>query len=156
MGDTCTARCLPLDPADRLSFLGHYLRALHRFRTVCEAEHFCPTEKFNFVQLSGSRPLNSTKKVSSQVKNADFRQIFRDPEYMISDLSTPLGGKRVGSMGRLLAKAITRFRLFVSSTGPAFGGFYQIMTAKAHLWRTFRVTSSVCPHVNPAEIAVTG
>jgi hypothetical protein len=26
---------------------------------------------------------------------------------MISDLSTPLGGKRVGSMGRVLAKAIT-------------------------------------------------
>ena len=37
---------------------------------------------------------------------------------MISDLSTPLGGKRVGSMGRVLAKAITNlekeaFFLFV-------------------------------------------
>lgn len=53
-----------------------------------------------------------------------------------------------------LERCHTGFRFFVSSTGPAFGGFYQIMTTKAHLWRTFRVTSSVCPHVNPAEIAV--
>jgi hypothetical protein len=45
-------------------------------------------------------------------------------------------------------------RLYMSSTGAAFGGFYQIMTARAHLWRTFRVTSSMCPHINPAEIEV--
>jgi phage terminase large subunit len=43
-------------------------------------------------------------------------------------------------------------RLYASSTGAAFGGFYQIMTAKSHLWRTFRVTSSMCPHVDPASI----
>ena len=46
----------------------------------------------------------------------------------------------------------TSFRLFMSSTGSASGGFYQIMTAKAHLSRTFRVTSDMCPHVDPAEI----
>ena len=40
----------------------------------------------------------------------------------------------------------------MSSTGPAFGGFYQICTAKAHLWKTFRVPSSLCPHVDPANI----
>jgi hypothetical protein len=40
----------------------------------------------------------------------------------------------------------------MSSTGPAFGEFYQIMTAKAHLWRTFRVPSSMCQHVDPAGI----
>jgi hypothetical protein len=40
----------------------------------------------------------------------------------------------------------------MSSTGRAAGGFYQICTAKAHLWRTFRVTSSMCPHVDPATI----
>jgi hypothetical protein len=40
----------------------------------------------------------------------------------------------------------------MSSTGAAFGGFYQIMTAKAHLWRTFRVSSDLCPHVSRAEI----
>jgi phage terminase large subunit len=34
----------------------------------------------------------------------------------------------------------------------AFDGFYQIMTARSHLWRTFKVTSSMCPHVDPASI----
>jgi hypothetical protein len=47
-----------------------------------------------------------------------------------------------------LSRCHTTFRLFMSSTGPAFGGFYEIMTAKAHLWRTFRVKSSDCPHVS--------
>ena len=51
-----------------------------------------------------------------------------------------------------LSRCHTTFRLFMSSTGPAFGGFYEIMTPKAHLWRTFRVPSSVCPHVDPAVI----
>jgi phage terminase large subunit len=40
----------------------------------------------------------------------------------------------------------------MSSTGQAAGGFYRIMTAKAHLWKTFRVPSSDCPHVSKAEI----
>ena len=35
----------------------------------------------------------------------------------------------------------------MSSTGAAFGAFYQIITAKAHLWKTFRVKSSDCAHV---------
>jgi hypothetical protein len=51
-----------------------------------------------------------------------------------------------------LSRCHTTFRLFMSSTGPAFGEFYQIMTAKAHLWRTFRVPSSSCPHVPAATI----
>jgi hypothetical protein len=51
-----------------------------------------------------------------------------------------------------LSRCHTTFRLFMSSTGPAFGEFYQIMTAKAHLWRTFRVPSSMCPHVPAATI----
>jgi hypothetical protein len=51
-----------------------------------------------------------------------------------------------------LERCHTSYRLFMSSTGPAFGGFYQIMTAKAHLWRTFRVPSSMCPHVDQATI----
>jgi hypothetical protein len=51
-----------------------------------------------------------------------------------------------------LSRCHTTFRLFMSSTGPAFGGFYEIMTAKAHLWRTFRVPSSMCPHVPAATI----
>jgi hypothetical protein len=50
----------------------------------------------------------------------------------------------------VLERCSTTFRLFMSSTGAAFGGFYQIMTAKAHLWRTFRIPSSICPHVDPA------
>jgi hypothetical protein len=37
----------------------------------------------------------------------------------------------------------TSFRLFMSSTGQASGGFYQIMTAKSHLWKTFTVTLSM-------------
>ena len=51
-----------------------------------------------------------------------------------------------------LQRCSTRFRLFMSSTGQAAGGFYQIMTAQAHLWRTFRVTSAMCSHVDPATI----
>jgi hypothetical protein len=51
-----------------------------------------------------------------------------------------------------LERCSTRFRLFMSSTGQTSGGFYQICTAKAHLWRTFRVRSSDCPHIDPATI----
>jgi hypothetical protein len=51
-----------------------------------------------------------------------------------------------------LSRCHTTFRLFMSSTGAAFGGFYQICTAKSHLWRTFRIPSSMCPHVEPATI----
>jgi hypothetical protein len=51
-----------------------------------------------------------------------------------------------------LSRCHTSFRLFMSSTGAAFGGFYTIMTSQSHLWRTFRVTSSMCPHVGAAEI----
>jgi hypothetical protein len=40
----------------------------------------------------------------------------------------------------------------MSSTGGASGGFYQIMTAKADLWRTFRVPSSKRRHMSKAEI----
>jgi hypothetical protein len=35
------------------------------------------------------------------------------------------------------SRCTTSFRLFMSSTGQASGGFYQIMTAKSHLWKTF-------------------
>jgi len=51
-----------------------------------------------------------------------------------------------------LERCHTSYRLFMSSTGAAFGGFYQICTAKAHLWKTFRIPSSKCPHVDPATI----
>jgi phage terminase large subunit len=51
-----------------------------------------------------------------------------------------------------LSRCHTTFRLFMSSTGQAAGGFYRIMTARAHLWKTFRVPSSDCPHVSKAEI----
>ena len=44
-----------------------------------------------------------------------------------------------------LERCHTTFRLFMSSTGQAAGGFYRIMTAKAHLWKTFRVPSSDRP-----------
>jgi hypothetical protein len=51
-----------------------------------------------------------------------------------------------------LERCHTSYRLFMSSTGAASGGFYQIMTSRAHLWRPFRVTSAMCPHVDPATI----
>jgi hypothetical protein len=40
----------------------------------------------------------------------------------------------------------------MSSTGSTFCEFYWIVTAKSHLWRTFRIPSSRCPHVDPAKI----
>jgi hypothetical protein len=55
-----------------------------------------------------------------------------------------------------LSRCHTTFRLFMSSTGAALGSFYEICTAKAHLWKTFRVTSSMCPHVDPATIEADG
>jgi len=51
-----------------------------------------------------------------------------------------------------LERCHTTFRLFMSSTGQAAGGFYRIMTSQAHLWKTFRVPSTDCPHVSQAEI----
>ena len=48
-----------------------------------------------------------------------------------------------------LDRCHTDFRLYMSSTGPASGGFYQICTSKAHLWKTFTISSSMCPHVSP-------
>jgi phage terminase large subunit len=50
------------------------------------------------------------------------------------------------------SRCTTSFRLFMSSTGNASGGFYRIMTADAHLWKTFTVTSSMCAHVDKALI----
>jgi hypothetical protein len=50
-------------------------------------------------------------------------------------------------------RCTTSFRLFMSSTGSASGGFFQICTSKAHLWRTFRVTSDMCAHVDRVLIA---
>jgi phage terminase large subunit len=51
-----------------------------------------------------------------------------------------------------LERCHTSYRLFMSSTGAAFGGFYQICTAKSHLWKVFHIPSSLCPHVDPAAI----
>jgi len=51
-----------------------------------------------------------------------------------------------------LERCHTTFRLFMSSTGQAAGGFYRIMTTKSLLWKTFRVPSSDRPDVSKAEI----
>jgi hypothetical protein len=51
------------------------------------------------------------------------------------------------------SRCTTSFRLFMSSTGQASGGFYRIMTVGSYLWKTFTVTSSMCPHMDPALIA---
>ena len=51
-----------------------------------------------------------------------------------------------------LSRCHTTFRLFMSSTGQASGGFYRICTAQADRWRVFRVPSSECAHVSKAEI----
>jgi hypothetical protein len=52
-----------------------------------------------------------------------------------------------------LSRCHTSYRLYASSTGQAFGHFYRICTAEAHLWKTYRIPSSMCPHVSPALIA---
>jgi len=81
-----------LDPADRLSFLGHYSRALQRDQTTCEAATFRPRKKsYSRNSLALGRFL-SMKIDHWQAKNADFRQIFRGPEYMTGDLLTEIGG----------------------------------------------------------------
>ena len=51
-----------------------------------------------------------------------------------------------------LERCHTSYRLFMSSTGAAFGEFYRICTAKAHLWKVFRIPSTLCPHVDPPQL----
>ncbi|HET9374173.1 MAG TPA: hypothetical protein VFO40_04335, partial [Chthoniobacterales bacterium] len=51
-----------------------------------------------------------------------------------------------------LERCHTSYRLFMSSTGQAFGEFYRICTAKSHLWKAFNIPSSLCPHVENATI----
>jgi hypothetical protein len=51
-----------------------------------------------------------------------------------------------------LERCHTSYRLFMSSTGAAFGEFYRICTAKSHLWKVFSIPSSLCPHVDLATI----
>src|SRR5260221_1095256 len=51
-----------------------------------------------------------------------------------------------------LERCHTSYRLFMSSTGAAFGEFYRICTAKSHLWKVFNIPSSLCPHVPLATI----
>jgi hypothetical protein len=53
-----------------------------------------------------------------------------------------------------LDRCHTSYRLFMSSTGQAFGGFYRICTAKAHPWKVFRIPPSLCPHAEPAMPSV--
>jgi hypothetical protein len=42
-----------------------------------------------------------------------------------------------------LERCHTTYRLFMSSTGQAFGEFYRICTAKSHLWKVFSIPSSM-------------
>jgi hypothetical protein len=62
------------------------------------------------------------------------------------------GLKASGTTSSIPWSGATRLSGSMSSTGQAAGGFYRIMTARAHLWKTFRVPSSLCPHVSQAEI----
>jgi hypothetical protein len=74
---------------------------------------------------------------------------FESPAALLVDEAKTIADEILDALER----CHTSYRLFMSSTGAAFGGFYQIMTAKAHLWRTFfRVSSDLCPHVSRAEI----
>jgi phage terminase large subunit len=73
---------------------------------------------------------------------------FESPAALLVDEAKSIADEVLDALDRC---SVSR-RLYMSSTGAAFGGFYQIMTAKSHLWKTFRVTSSMCPHVYPATI----
>jgi phage terminase large subunit len=73
---------------------------------------------------------------------------FESPAALLVDEAKSIRDEILDALDR----CHTSFRLYASSTGAAFGGFYHIMTAKAHLWRTFRIPSSMCPHVDPATI----
>jgi hypothetical protein len=73
---------------------------------------------------------------------------FESPAALLVDEAKSIRDEILDALDR----CHTTFRLYASSTGAAFGGFYHIMTAKAHLWRTFRIPSSMCAHVDPATI----
>jgi hypothetical protein len=49
-------------------------------------------------------------------------------------------------------RCTTSFRLFMSSTGQASGGFYRLMSANDSLWKRHWIKTSDCPHVDPALI----
>jgi hypothetical protein len=140
----------------------------HRPRHVFERERI-PGRK---AILCGAEPLPESPGVRElelvKLRGADAR-----PRGFLFGRATDASGhiegihNQVGSRASLLideAKTVdesvldtfdrctTDFRLFMSSTGNASGGFYQIMTAKSHLWKTFWVRSSDCPHVDSALI----
>ena len=89
------------------------------------------------------RPLNGRRRIRRRTARST-----RQPASLLVDEAKSIQESVLDA----LARCHTTFRLFMSSTGQASGGFYQICTAKAHLWKTFRIPSNLCPHVNPAEI----
>jgi hypothetical protein len=74
---------------------------------------------------------------------------FESPAALLIDEAKTVAGDVLDTLSR----CHTSYRSFMSSTGNASGGFYQIMTAKSHLLENFPVSSDMCPQVDRAEIA---
>jgi hypothetical protein len=51
-----------------------------------------------------------------------------------------------------LSRCTATFRLYASSTGPAFGHFHSLFTSSSAYWRTYRIRSTDCPHIPHSQI----
>jgi len=51
-----------------------------------------------------------------------------------------------------LSRCTATFRLYASSTGPAFGYFHSLFTSRSAYWRTYRIRSTDCPHIPQSQI----
>lgn len=51
-----------------------------------------------------------------------------------------------------LSRCTATFRLYASSSGPAFGFFYSLFTSRSAYWRTYRIRSTDCSHISQSSI----
>jgi hypothetical protein len=51
-----------------------------------------------------------------------------------------------------LSRCTATFRLYASSTGPAFGFFHSLFTSRSAYWRTYRIRSTDCAHIPQSQI----
>jgi phage terminase large subunit len=51
-----------------------------------------------------------------------------------------------------LSRCTATYRLYGSSTGPAFGYFYSLFTSRSEQWNTYRIRSTDCAHIPQSSI----
>jgi hypothetical protein len=145
-----TLYCFPRARIMYLSSTGNQVRnqffaALDRFRTRPALSGYTWLET-ELRSPNGGFLFGRATDVSGNIEG--IHDQFESPAALLVDEAKSIRDDVL----QTLERCSTTYRLFMSSTGAAFGAFYQIMTAQAHLWRTFRIPSSLCPHVSQSTI----